>query len=434
MLKLQHEIRDPIHNFVRISSEERAIVDSRPVQRLRHIHQLALSSLVYPGATHRRFEHSLGVMELAGRIFDVVTADGNLRDDVKERYPTLADANARQGLRASVRLAALLHDIGHLPFSHAAEKELLPAGVNHEVLTLALLEHGDLAQKLAAFEPPLKIARVQQLAVGVEKFEKAKAAEMPPLESLLCEIIVGDALGADRMDYLLRDSFHAGVAYGRFDHYRLIDTIRFLPSQENPDAITLGVEYGGLQSAEAMALARYFMYSQVYMHPVRRIYDFHLMQFLKESLENGLFPTDPTLHLDCTDNEIFSRMNIAAFDTTAPGHVHAKRIMCREHFKVVFEYRDGPHDPTTPSIIAERLVDTFGAEAVRLDEYDPAPAAVDFPVLLSDEQRASSLSLSKTLQSVPSASFRRVYVDRTKEKEARQVVADYFNRREGVQS
>ena len=81
--KQYHEIRDPIHVFVRLDGDERRVLDSAVVQRLRHIHQLAMSYLVYPGATHKRFEHSLGVMELAGRVFDVVTADDNIVDSIR---------------------------------------------------------------------------------------------------------------------------------------------------------------------------------------------------------------------------------------------------------------------------------------------------------------------------------------------------------------
>jgi hypothetical protein len=119
-----HEFRDPIHEFIGVRADERKIIDSRPFQRLRCIHQLALSYLIYPGATHKRFEHSLGVMELATRIFDTVTADGNVRHEaVRSVMPD------RQGLdywRAVLRAAALCHDIGHLPFSHAADTSCYP--------------------------------------------------------------------------------------------------------------------------------------------------------------------------------------------------------------------------------------------------------------------------------------------------------------------
>ena len=86
MKKLRHEIRDPIHNFVRLDNTERKIVDSEPFQRLRHIHQLAMSYLVYPDATHKRFEHSLGVMELAGKVFDRITDVNNRHPDFTERF------------------------------------------------------------------------------------------------------------------------------------------------------------------------------------------------------------------------------------------------------------------------------------------------------------------------------------------------------------
>ena len=119
MSKHVHEIRDPIHGFIRLDSQERKVLDSRPFQRLRHIHQLAMTYLIYPGATHRRFEHSLGVMELAGRVFDVITNPANLDNDAARSVVTPGFDAAYW--RRTVRMAALFHDTGHLPFSHAAE-------------------------------------------------------------------------------------------------------------------------------------------------------------------------------------------------------------------------------------------------------------------------------------------------------------------------
>ena len=128
MAKNIHEIRDPIHVFVRLDSDERKILNSRPFQGLRHIHQLATTYLVYPGATHKRFEHSLGVMELASRVFDIITNPDNVTDDMRHLLEPLASPDQIAYWRRVVRMAALCHDIGHLPFSHAAEKELLPDG------------------------------------------------------------------------------------------------------------------------------------------------------------------------------------------------------------------------------------------------------------------------------------------------------------------
>ncbi len=266
MVKYIHEIRDPIHVFVRVNSHERRVLDSRPFQRLRHIHQLALSSLVYPGATHNRFEHSLGVMELAGRVFDVVTRQDKVTDPIKEVLPEITDLEALPYWRRVLRMAALCHDIGHLPFSHAAEKELLPANWDHERLTRALIFSDEMLSIWENMTPSLRPEFIVKLAVGPKK---AKDLNFSNWEAILAEIIVGDAFGVDRVDYLLRDSYHAGVQYGRFDHHRLIDTLRILPPSpsdrdDTANEPSLGVEIGGLQTAEALAFARYFMYSQVY--------------------------------------------------------------------------------------------------------------------------------------------------------------------------
>ena len=138
-MKYTHEIRDPIHVFIRLDSDERKVLDSRPFQRLRHIHQLAMTYLIYPGATHKRFEHSLGVMELAGRVFDVVTDPDNVTDEIKHLLEPLNAPDNRAYWRRVIRIAALCHDIGHLPFSHAAEKELLPDDWDHEKLTREII-------------------------------------------------------------------------------------------------------------------------------------------------------------------------------------------------------------------------------------------------------------------------------------------------------
>ncbi len=136
MQKHFHEVRDAVHVFARLDSDERAVLDSRAFQRLRHIHQLALTHLVYPGATHRRFEHSLGVMELAGRLFDVITAEKNRDERVRRIFP--ADRQLEYW-RGALRMAALCHDLGHLPFSHGAEARLLPPGKTHESLTVDII-------------------------------------------------------------------------------------------------------------------------------------------------------------------------------------------------------------------------------------------------------------------------------------------------------
>ena len=116
-----HELRDPIHVFIHWDDAERDIINSPHFQRLRHIHQLALTYHLYPGATHRRFEHSLGVMELAARIFDVVTARDHVDNETFNALKPLQCKGKLSYWRRVLRMAALCHDLGHLPFSHAGE-------------------------------------------------------------------------------------------------------------------------------------------------------------------------------------------------------------------------------------------------------------------------------------------------------------------------
>jgi len=340
MPKTFHEIRDPIHVFIKLDSHERRVLDSRPFQRLRSIHQLALTYLVYPGASHKRFEHSLGVMELASRVFDVITAQENIDEPVRRHLPEISKRDDLPYWRKVLRMAALCHDIGHLPFSHAAEKELLPDGWDHERMTRELVLCKEMKEIWESLIPPLNPEHIVKLALGPKK---ASDLEFSDWETILSEIIIGDAFGVDRMDYLLRDSYHTGVAYGKFDHYRLIDTLRILPFppsgayEEQSAEPTLGVDAGGLHSAEALLLARYFMFTQVYFHPIRRIYDIHLKDFLKDWLPDGRFSTDVDHHLSLTDNEVISALRIAASDSEKQGHKHASRIINRKHFKELYE-------------------------------------------------------------------------------------------------
>lgn len=415
MRKISHEFRDPIHTFIHAYDEERAVIDSVPVQRLRHIHQLAMTFLVYPGATHRRFEHSLGVMDLAGRVYDIVTHPDNLHPGVRDLFPELRDDSVRLYWRRVVRMAALCHDIGHLPFSHAAERELLPEGWSHERMTVELILSPQMKGLFENMTPPLKAVDVAKIAVGKECMPDESFSD---LEAVLSEIIVGEAFGVDRMDYLLRDSLHTGVAYGRFDHSRLIDTLRVLPppasaTGQGSTEPHLGVEEGGLRSAEALLLARYFMYSQVYFHPVRRAYDIHLKDFILDWLSERKFPTAVDEFLKTTDSQIIAALWEAANDRHANGYDSARRIAKRDHFKVLWERNpeDLKVNPEAGELILRAAQDKFGYDAVRRDAYAPKTPLIDFPVLQRDGRIASAQELSEVVAKVPTAAFDYVFID-----------------------
>jgi hypothetical protein len=412
MEKNEHEIRDPIHVFIRLDNHERKVLDSRAVQRLRHIHQLGLTYLVYPGATHKRFEHSLGVMELASRVFDVITH----RDNVECSIDEIRSENDRGYWKRVLRMAALCHDLGHLPFSHTAEEELLPSGWNHEQLTRKIIESDEL-QAIWKEAPPLLSEHIVKLTIGPRK---AEGLDFSDWETILAEIITGDTFGVDRMDYLLRDSHHTGVAYGKFDHYRLIDTLRILeppPSSGEQEASRepmLGVEEGGLQSAESLWLARYFMYSQVYLHRVRRIYDIHLRDFLKKWLRTGFFSTDFKKLLLTTDEEIISDLLSAGYKKRHQLYEEAKRIVQRQHFKVGYE-RNPDHakkNSEAGRAVFEAAREKFGAEDVRHDRYIEDSPFPDFPVKRRDGQTVFSSSISSVFRNLPPLNIDYVFVNR----------------------
>jgi uncharacterized protein len=418
MRKRSHEFRDPVHVFIRLDPDERKVVDSEPFQRLRHIHQLAMTYLVYPGATHRRFEHSLGVMELATHIFDVLTGHTvNLPQEVLDRIPELIDSNSRHWWRKNLRFAALCHDLGHLPFSHAAEN-LLPENVSHETLTKRFILEG-MRDIWASMTQPLPDPKlIAKLAVGPKE-----AKELGPFsawERILSEVITGDVFGADRIDYLLRDSLHAGVSYGHFDHHRLIDTMRILPGtakddqeEYNPEP-DLGIELGGLQVAESLLVARYLMFSQVYFHPVRRIYDLHLKAFLEQTLPNGVYPTDLQHFLPITDNDILVSIRKFAMDTGRPASNHARCIEKRRHFKKAYQStsQDCQRSPDILFAVANGLAKVFGDENVMYDDLGKETSSKsDFPIRTDDGRIISAHGESKVMTSLPMATTGYVFVE-----------------------
>ena len=423
--KIFHEIRDPVHGFITIDTPERTVLDSSPVQRLRHIHQLAMEYLVYPGATHKRFEHALGVMELASKVYDVVTRRDNVTEKVQNLFDSVGNEDQRRYWRRVIRMAALCHDIGHLPFSHAAEDELFPEGYHHEDMTAALIQSDELRQVWESMVPPLTTDHILKLSVGKRHLPKMLFS---PWEELLSEIIVGNAFGVDRMDYLLRDSTHIGVQYGRFDHHRLIDSLRILPTTDYskdsaaiPPA-TLGLEQGGIQSAEALLLARYQMFSQVYLHPVRRAYDLHLKDFLREWLPGGKFTTQPKQFLELSDVEVLAAIRRESKN----GSVTATKIANRQHFKVA--YSRNPQDQElnveASEYVYQALDLQFGGEKVKLDSYEPSGSVIDFPVLQSDQRIVSSTGLSDLLQRIPKAAIGFVFVEPSIRPQAGEYIRD----------
>lgn len=316
-------------------------------------------------------------------------------------------------------MAALCHDLGHLPFSHSAQ-DLLTDGWTHERITIEIILSDYLKEPFDKLK--IKAEDVAKIAVGPEKYSsKDENYVFKQWEEILSEIIIGDAFGVDRIDYLLRDSLHTGVAYGKFDHYRLIDCLRILPkSKEGSEELELGIEEGGLHSAEALILARYFMYTQLYFHSIRRIYDKHLQDFLKKWLPDGKFPTQIDELLKMTDSIIINEMMSAVKNVNHSGHEPAKCIMEHKHFKLL--YKRNPKDikinPEAGRAIYEAACEKFGVFEVEHDYVPPKGSIIDFPISEDNGNIASVRKKSEILDRAIEPFIDFVFVSRDKIVEA----------------
>jgi HD superfamily phosphohydrolase len=301
-------IRDPVHGFVRADNLERALIDTRPLQRLRSIRQLGMMFFVFPGAEHSRFSHALGAMELAGRLYDALAARGE----------GLLDPDRRARERRLVRAAGLLHDIGHAPFSHSAEEQF-EGGIDHEEMTRRLLELPEMRDAFGRLGDGLRPDDVARLLQGGEG----------AVERLLSQVVSGE-LDVDKMDYLLRDSLFCGVRYGSYDLPRLLDTV--LPIRD-PDSGEwgIGVDEGGIHALEALVMARYYMFTQVYFNVTGKALELHLSAWLAD--EGLQWSADPERFLAEDDVAVLARMR----RSESP---HALAVLRRARYPLAYETRE----------------------------------------------------------------------------------------------
>ncbi|MFH1259163.1 MAG: HD domain-containing protein [Elusimicrobiota bacterium] len=254
------EIRDTIYGFITPSDTELNIINSTLFQRLRKIKQLSLESLVYPGAQHTRFEHSLGVLYIAKTMAEKLLLVDSDSDKIR-----------------IIRFAALLHDVGHGPFSHVSEDILdkySAADENsankdkiHEKITVKIIETNKELSKVLGSEERKQI-------VGLLNGESSDL-------SLMREIVSGP-IDADKQDYLLRDSYYCGVKYGVYDFHRLINT---LTHYEEEDDKHIAINYDGVNALEQFVLAKYYMTTQVYRHKIRLVSDAMIVRDIELGIE-----------------------------------------------------------------------------------------------------------------------------------------------------
>ena len=335
------EIRDPVHGYVRLEGLALELADTPQMQRLRWIKQLGLANLVYPGANHTRFEHSLGAYHMAALL---------------TRHLGLEEED-----RLLVGAAALLHDVGHGPLSHATEAALAPfLRTDHESV-IELLKRGELREVLDGHG--LRAQDIQAFING----------------SGLGQIVSGE-IDVDRMDYLIRDAHYTGVAYGVIDRLRLLQKMTLHQGQ-------LVVEAGGVQAATSLLISRLLMHPSVYYHHVCRISECMISSGIHRMIEDGASAAEVK---GMDDVQLFTTLD------TAGGYAAEmnSRIRSRKLFKRAVYIGVENLEPSLLRVSDKILAQEIAAEACVDVDYvlvdnPPLPDTIEgsFPALVGEVVR-----------------------------------------------
>ncbi len=317
-------IKDEIYGMVGFDDFERRIIDTPDFQRLRRIKQMSFTNLVYPGANHTRFEHSLGTAHLSSLIAGRLGLD-------------------EEACR-KVKLYGLLHDVGHTAFSHEGEDVLAPLIGDHEKLGEGRMVSGPLADVLKENYRPEEIT-------GLGKQKEGQ--------------IISSDIGSDRMDYLKRDALNTGVAYGVIDIDRIVHTLVM-------EGDELAIGEGGLEAAESLLIARFMMFSAVYLHHTVRIATAMLSKAITLSLEDGAVNAGDFREL--TDDDA-----IAAMSRSKRAKPYMDGLLGRKLYKEAFSFPGSGKHGKDAEHSAKELGERLGCEVI-LDRPHQFSKSIGFRV------------------------------------------------------
>lgn len=331
-----------------------AVLDTPPMQRLRYVRQLGHAFLVYPGATHTRFEHALGASHLAGRALAILG----------QRNELVAVPDRDQ---LAVRLAALLHDVGHYPFSHGLEEAGFP---HHEALGAARLAGGDLGSVLRTLGGDELVAAVGALVRG---------RSTNPLQGL-----ISGTLDLDKIDYLSRDARACGVPYGTLDVDRLLSALTLVPTGQG--GYEVGIMEKGVSALESLLFAKYQMYRNVYWHHAVRSATCMFKRAVRVAVSAGLI--DPAAIAEATDGALMETL-FRVEPTGLARAVHERRLYKRALDLPASEVPAGAGDwiDGDPALL-ERVEDALARQA----GLEPGELLLDFPA------RSNMLSVDLALR------------------------------------
>ena len=376
------EIKDPIHGAIEVSFAEGHVLDSFAFQRLRAIKQLGFAEFAFPGATHNRYIHSLGVMHLSGTAFDNVF-----------RTFEFSKPEVRKRLRQTVRLAALLHDIGHGPLSHTIEEVMpmvsaLKVGAygktaerraTHEDYSIKFVTDSSLTDALRAnfsdVSPRHVACLIDKKLACPDDFFVDQALNLRPVLSQ----IVSSELDVDRMDYLERDAYFCGTNYGKVELNWLLGN---LTCHERDGAMFLGLNRRALYTFDDFLLSRHHMYLMVYFHHKSIVFEEMLIRYLQSDDCSFRVPPDVESYVKCTDYALYEHLSSVA-------NPWARRIAERRPFRMLFELHAVEQTPR-PERMREAL-ESEGVEVIlassqaRLSKYHSMAEEEKHPIFVVDQ-------------------------------------------------
>ena len=346
-------IKDPIFGYLRVSYLERDIIDTLPVQKLRRIKQLSGAEYAYPGANHTRFEHSIGVMHLAGEIAKGLNEEDFISDE--EIY--------------EVKCAGLLHDVGHGPFSHNLEPHLIGMlGKTHEDFSFEIIVSTEIGDILS--DAGIDKKKVAGMAVG-----RLNEPGKPFLDQ-----IVASALDADKMDYILRDSYHSGAEYGSVDIFRILYTISVVDGN-------LAGNLTSLSALEAFIMARMFSFKSIYFHKVSRAAQIMITLAIDKASDELELLKNPSLeeYLSWDDYRLWTVLS-----EITKSRVLMDDLCKRNLLKVAYESVSHQKDEMFSRIFTtEKVRESVQEEIAEKADLEPENVIIDVPTLPSIPYRHS---------------------------------------------
>ncbi|MCX8178074.1 MAG: HD domain-containing protein [Candidatus Bathyarchaeota archaeon] len=350
------EVKDPVYGYIYITEHEKTIIDSYPVQRLRRLRQLAGAEYVYPGANHTRFEHSVGVMYLCSRVIENPSISRLVDEEEAEM----------------VKIAALLHDVGHGPFSHVFEQlSIKKLGKTHEDFTAWIVRKSELKDEIS------------RLGYNAEEIADLAVGRMKNVDKAFLNQIISSSIDVDKMDFVVRDTYHTGAGYGFVDVFRIIHMLGVLGG-------SLAVDMSALSALESFIIARIESFKSIYFHRVGRAAQIMLAMALEKANEElGLtdFKT-PEEYLAMDDYTVWAMLKKCSKSRPIIQNLERRKML-----KCAYEQTFYVRDKTVTNIFsAEEFREQLRDRIAKKANVDPEDVVIDVPTVPSVPYHPSMLT------------------------------------------